>query len=167
MKIKGKVIPPPSPVKITLYREDGPIILTAQAILDYSEFDKLCPEPKVPVDYGPNKAPVQVRDDPKYKSDIISYSQKRQAWEFIKSLSCTDGLEWDSVRLDDPDTWMNYRRDLATCFTEEEIGRIMLGSMEAGNPTEARRKEAFDSFTPTQAQVEGQSTSQKDEQDNS
>lgn len=164
MKILGQTIPPPSPVKITLFRENGPVVLTAQAILSYDEFDALCPVPKPPVEYGPDKKPIQVRDDPEFKTKVMEYSRKRQAWEFIKSLSATVGLEWDTVKPDDPNTWLDYQKNLATCFTEEEIGKIITGSLEANNPTEARRKEAFESFTPTQAQVEDQLITQKDEQ---
>lgn len=167
MKILGQTIPPPSPEKITLYRESGPIVLTAQAILSFDEFDALCPAPKPPVEYGPDKKPTAVRDDPEYLKSIGDYSRKRQAWEFITSLSATEGLEWDTVKINDPNTWLNYEKDLKTCFTEEEIGKIILGTMEANNPSEKKRKEAFESFTPTQAPVEDQPTTQKEEQSNS
>lgn len=167
MKILGQTIPPPAPEKITLYRGNKTIVLTAQAILSFDEFDELCPAPKAPVEYGPDKKPVPVRDDPEFLEKVREYSKKRQAWEFIKSLSATEGLEWDTVKLNDPNTWLNYEKDLKTCFTEEEIGKIILGTMEANNPSEKRRKEAFESFTPTQALVEDQPTTQKEEPLNS
>jgi hypothetical protein len=165
VKIKGKKIPPPSPVKIILFREDGPIVLTAQAILDTSEFDKLCPLPKAPLIMVPGKPNQTDQNDPEYKETLFQHIKKRQAWEIITSLGATEGLEWEIVNPQDPETWLKYEEDLKGCFTEEEIGRILLGTMEANNPTERTQKDAFNSFSPTQAPVEDQSRTQKEEQE--
>ncbi len=164
MKLKGKKISAPSPVHLTLFREDGNVVLTAQAVLNYKEFDKLCPAPKPPLEMKPNGEQKKVFDDPDYKIRMGEYANKRINYLIIKSLSATTDLEWETISLDDPATWDNLEKELEDVFTEGEREKIYTLVNEANNPTEKRRKEAVDHFALSQV-LDQVLTSQKGEQE--
>lgn len=154
MKIDGKVIEPPKPVYIPIPREGAEdIILTAQPVIDMSEFDQVYPEPKPPfVDDRKNKKKYHDYDDPKYQSKIEKRIEARQDYIVIKSLSATPGLEWEIVDIKDPDTWKFYREELQQSFTAPESEYIIMQAILANMPTEDRRKEALNLFTSRQEQ---------------
>jgi len=156
MKLKGQVIPAPAPVKIKFYRGKDVFELNIASILDYTEFDKIVPLPKPPlVSKISTGSQYQDYNDIRYRVKFEEYVQQKSNYAVIKGLQATEGLEWGTVRIEEPDTWKNIQDDLRTCFTEGEIVDIMEGVREANNPTEAKQKEAFDSFFATQEQEKG------------
>jgi len=127
VKINGKVIEKAPPEVIVIPRQTGDIVFKAQAILDYTDFDAACPLPKAPTIHRPGQeTPVLNPEDPKYKEKLLDWAEKKTDWMVLKSLLATDGLEWSTVDMSKPDTWSNYKKEMATSgFSEYEINRIM------------------------------------------
>lgn len=168
MKINGKVLSAPSPVQVEIFRGEDSLTFVANAVLDYSEFDRLLPEPKPPL-----KTIVATQtqypdvEDKRYKVAMEKYGKQRYAYMIIKALSGTPGLEWDEVDLEKPDTWEKWSTELRQVMTQYEINTIISGILEANSPSKKRRKEAIGTFTlPPQDQVADQPTSPTDEPTN-
>lgn len=165
MRLKGKTISAPEPVTIKIFRAKEVIELKIAAVLSFDDFEKMVPVPKPPIITNVKK---QTRtfdiNDANYLSKIEQYANRKTEYMIIKGLEATEGLEWESVLLSEPDTWSNYRNDLLSCFTENEVSNIINGVNEANNPSSQRMQEAVDSFTQSQEEVNQQgSSSRKDE----
>jgi hypothetical protein len=153
MKIGGKTVEGINVEYCVLPRGDNPddaVVFKAQAVLDMSGFDKLCPVPKAP---KKNVKGVMIEDieRPDYKAMIEIYSNNRMTYMILKSLEATEGLEWDTVDLSDSSTWENYKKDLTNAgFSEIEIMRIINCVMTANCLNETRLEEARNSFLLSQ-----------------
>lgn len=94
----------------------------AQAVSDYSEFDKLCPVPTPPViTYAKTGEQKPNFKDPKFLKDSDEYSTRRQAWMVLKSLEPTESLKWGTVIPDEPATWANWEKDIISAGLPESI----------------------------------------------
>lgn len=151
MRLSGRTLSPPKPQRIVIPREEeDPIILFAGAILDYGPFNALCPRPVPPAIMKVGEPTRHDFNSPIYAQKLTAYSQRRTDWMLLTSLSATSGLEWDSVKLDDPKTWNNIHEELAKVFTESEIHLIIQGVTNANVPSEDRQQEALQRFAASQ-----------------
>ncbi len=151
MKFKGKVIPAPEPVVLRFYRGGEVIELRIQAILSFDEFEAMVPLPKAPYEENlKTGAKGHDYDDKVYLKKIEQYSEMKTNYTIVKGLSATTELEWETVKLNEPDTWKNWRDEMQKHFTEIEMNEIVQGMREANSPSQRRMREAFDSFTPSQ-----------------
>jgi hypothetical protein len=165
MKIKGKVVQPPKALQIAIPRGDDAIIFSCDPVLDYSEFEKRCPEPTPPTENVKGKPPKPLFDDARYKKRMDKHSEHKMAWMVLQSLAATEGIEWETIDLNNPDTWSNYRDELGTAFTDMEIGLIISKVMDANIPNEDRQDEALKRFAQQQVEKVEPSPSPSDEQD--
>jgi len=81
MKINGKKLARPSHEVVVIPRNDGDIIIKAQAVLSYDEFEKLYQMPEPPTVIKPggtNGIKVIKTDDPKYVQAVNDWSSA--AW---------------------------------------------------------------------------------------
>jgi hypothetical protein len=147
MKIKGKKIIGPNKEVIAIPRGNGDdIILVAEAVLDHSPFDKLCPVPK------PRIKKIDGQDipdlsDKSYNDKIQKYSEKKTTWLILTSLKATPELEWEQVDLNDPSTWLLFRKELRESgFSDMEVNRIINGALSAQGLNEAKIEAARDRF---------------------
>ncbi len=166
MRIKGKKIEGPNIEIIVIPRGEGDdIILRAEAVLDMSQFEELCPLPKPPRKKVPPGIEVPDLEDPEFKRQVEEHGTLRTYFMFVKSLSATEGLEWDTIKLGDPSTWKNFHQELtASGFSEVEIARITNGIVSANCLNEDRVEEARQRFLAGQrAELETRS-SQMDDQ---
>lgn len=164
MKLNGQSILPPQPIRIVIPREVGdPILLYAGPVLNFDKFRELVPMPKAPLVMRPGKGSYHDYESQVYKDREKRYGEQKMNYLIIKSLAYTEGLEWETVNLQDPETWDNYRTEMALVFTESEIDHITVKVMEANFPTEERQREALERFTARQA-AEESSSSQTEEQ---
>jgi hypothetical protein len=166
MKLGGKKISGANEVLIPIPRgEDDQIVLKARAVIDFNDFEKLCPRPQPRQKMVPGGRMVPFLDDPKFIKQVEDYSSKRTLYMILTSLRATEGLEWETVDYDDSDTWDNYEKELKEAgFSEIEIGRIVQGVMSANGLDEAKIDEARNRFLAQQllagedqsSQAEGQ-----------
>src|SRR4051812_35229165 len=113
MKIKGKVLSGPNLEICIIPRgnEKEDIIFKCQAVLDMTDFERLCPEPRIPIMLHKGNR-IQDIESPIYKAQIGEHNERRINFLIIKSLEATEDLEWDTVNLSDSSTWGNYHKEL-------------------------------------------------------
>jgi hypothetical protein len=142
MKIGGKVVTGVHEEVLVLPR--GPedvLVIRAQAVLDLDEFEKLCPEPKPPGKltkdgWIPNK------EDISYRQILSAHTDRRIAYLVSRSLEPSN-IEWDTVKIEDPRTWLNYTKDFrAAGLSTVEINRIVQCVMAANALDEGKLEEA-------------------------
>jgi hypothetical protein len=150
MKISGQPISRPKDEFIVIPRDGQNVIFKAQAVLDYTEFEKLCPEPVAPTKHYPDGHEEVNLSDAKYLKARDSWATKRSSWLIIESLRITEGLEWDTVSYSDPETWGNYRKELEMTFATGEINAIIGTVMMANSLNDSRFEEAKKLFLATQ-----------------
>lgn len=154
MKIHGRKFQPHE-VKMYLPRGDNDIIeVTARSILDDSAFFKLCPEPKPPqiIKKG-GKRDVDLNDKG-YLREVKDYGERKFAWMFLTSVTIT-GAEWETVNLNDPNTWLNWKDELLDCgFNSFEINRMIALMHEANCLDDTKLEEARARFLVKQLEKE-------------
>ncbi len=146
MKIAGKEIKGSNVEIIVIPRNESEIVLKAQAVQDYTVFDKMNPEPKPSIKMLPGGVKVPDFESLKYKTALMEYSANRVNWMIIKSLEIS-AIEWDTVDLSDPKTWGNYLNDFKKAgFIDVEINRIITGVMTANCLNDSKIEEARKRF---------------------
>ncbi len=148
MKIAGKKIEGRNVEVIILPRPLGTdIILKAEAVLSMDSFYRLVQEPKPPSRIMPGGATVAAVNDPNFKLQLGDYQNKRLAFLILESLKATPDLEWETVNAEDPNTWMNWEKELLDSgFSAIEVGRIRTGVFNANCLNESLIEEARASF---------------------
>lgn len=152
MRIKGKKFQPREEV-VVLPRGDDNIVFKAQAVLDYSDFDALCPQPKPPTKMLKGGETHTNPEDPGYQEKLNEWGVKRTHWMVLKSLSATEGLEWETVKMDDPTTWENYEKELSEVLSPVELSAVIGCVTDACGLNQQKIDEATKRFLAGQAQA--------------
>lgn len=162
MKIGGVQIAGPAQEILVLPRGDQSLIIRAEAT-NLDEFDVLCPEPKPPGKLTKDGWIPDV-DNENYRQTINNHNEKRIAYLVIKSLEPSE-IEWDTVSIDNPKTWINYVQDFKNAgLTTIEINRIVKCVMQANSLDEDKLEQARKVFLLGQAQAQKESSGQITEQ---
>lgn len=148
MKIKGRNIPAPEPLEILILREEEVITFKIDPILDWTHFDKVCPEPKPPkVNNISTGTFYKDFKDPKYLQNLSEYNDRLADYYIVKGLLATEEFEWEKVKLDDPTTWKLYQEELKESLTRQEIN-LLVNAVFTGNlPSQETCKQARKNFT--------------------
>ncbi|RLF64635.1 MAG: hypothetical protein DRN30_05235 [Thermoplasmata archaeon] len=126
MKYLGKVINAPTEEIIVIPRTTGNITLKIQAVLDFDEFEALCPTPEPPVKMVPGGAKIANAEAPSYLEAIDAWASKKSSWLILKALQATSELEFETVNMSDPETFNNYDKEFrAAGFSSMEIAMIV------------------------------------------
>ena len=151
MKIKGKKIEGVNVEVIPIPRGDcDDIIFQARAIQDMGPFDKMCPSP-VPPQRKIDGVDVPQLKDPNYLKALQRRGEQRMAWMTITSLEATEGLEWETVKANDPSTWLQLEPELKKSgFSAVEIQRIIAGVVDVNALSEAKIEAARERFLLSQ-----------------
>jgi hypothetical protein len=165
MKIGGKEVTGPNEEILVLPRLGGEIVIKAIAVTNVEEFEKLVPEPKAPGRLTKDGWVPQV-DDKTYRQRLAEYNQQRFAFLVVNSLVPSQ-IEWSTVQLDNPQTWMNWRKELKDAgFADVEINRITLCVMQANALDENKLREARELFLRGMAAEAQQLAGHPTEQEN-
>lgn len=148
MKIGGVTIAPPKDKILVIPRDEGDVIIKARAVLDFTEFEQLCPKPEGKQILRPGGA---VDTAPPSAEDIQKWAEKQSHWMILKSLQATEDLQWDTVDMQNHETWGNYISELESSFSRVEQARIINIVLEACGMTDDRITEATERFLATQA----------------
>lgn len=148
MKLASFTPTGPNIVEAVIPRPNGQAIMfKCQAVLDYSDFDTLCPVPKPPVRVYSNGRQELDYDDAKYKEKSEKWGKFRLGFVLMRSLAATEGLEWEHAKLGDPETWLNIENEFRSLFmTDAEIRYVIECVMEANSLNEDKLDEARKSF---------------------
>lgn len=126
MKIAGRIFSGPRVETIVIPREDGDVIFKAKAVLDFDDFDKMCKAPEPPMKLLKGGEQVPMLDSKDYRDKLESFASKKTHWMILKSLEATKDLEWETVKMDNPETWGNFQNEFkASGFSFAEIGLII------------------------------------------
>ena len=146
VKIKGQKVQGRNVEVIPILRPGENIVFLAEAIENFNDFDKLCPEPTAKMVRTP-AGMVPDPNDTTLQEKIDDHNQKRTAYMVLKSLEKTPELEWETVDINKPETWENWRKELEEGgFTQIEIGRILTGIMAANSLSSDAIEEAKKDF---------------------
>jgi hypothetical protein len=120
---------------------DNEIVIWAEAVGDLDDFDAMCPPPKAPMQItARGKEPME--DEPGYLAQKEQYNAKRFAYFVITSLRPSE-IEWESVKPDVPDTWVNYEKDLLNAgLSRVELKHIIQLVLNVNALDEAKLEEA-------------------------
>jgi hypothetical protein len=156
MRMNGESIRPIPDIPVVIPRDNGPdYVFIARAVLDYTEFEALCPEPKVPFIGKPGKGMVPHPEAPSYREAVEAHRLKRTNWMFVKSLEATEGLEWETIDMEDPETWGNLQQELEDSgFSIVEILAITRAIIAANGLDDEKIKVATESFLAARAAEE-------------
>jgi len=120
MKLQGRK---PSGVReelLVLPRPEGDFAFKFRAVMeDYPE------PPPEPVRKNIKGAIVQDRNDPEFTVLLDAWGTRKTHWHFLKSISATDGLEWETIDMTKPETWSNWEKELKDDgFNDAEVNMI-------------------------------------------
>jgi hypothetical protein len=156
MRIAGKTIQGPSREVLVIPRATGDIVFEAEAVLDFSEFEQVAPQPKPPQTMIPGGIPVPNFDHPEYKASLRKWSEKRTNWMILKSLSATKDLEWDMVKMEQPDTWELLEKELELAgFNQMEQMLIRGLGVKVNSVDEEKMEQARKRFLALQPSPNG------------
>lgn len=165
MKIAGKKLDGPNVEVVVFPRQSGDIVIKAQAVLDESEFRELCPSPEAPIITRRDGTKFRDTDDKKYDEELSKWARRKVAWTMIKSLEATEDLEWETVSINDPETFENVNKELGEAgFTQAEQVRIMDAVNQVNGLDQSKIEEATKNFLATQGAVQNGQSSQGSEQ---
>jgi len=151
MKIQGQVVEGPKEEIVVIPRGTTEFVIKAKPVLNFDAFEKLNPIPQPREKMMPGGEKTQNFDDPEYKKALDLWAQQKTDWMILKSLSATEGLEWDTVDMAKPDTWSNYREELEKTFTPGEVSKIITIVMTACGLNQDKIDEATKRFLAGQA----------------
>lgn len=151
LKIGGRVIDGPKTTILAIPREDNDIIFKFIAIGDDTEFEKISPEPIPPKYYSvKEKKNITNFEDKAYKDKMAIRATQKMNWFFLKSVAPSE-VEWDTVKLEDPTTYGNWREDLKNAgFSIGEMNAIFEAFMNTNTVTEEKMTEARNRFLASQ-----------------
>jgi len=153
MKYKGQKVEGRNVEIIPIPRPGEDIIFIAEAVENFEEFDKLCPEPVPPKKLLKGGQKVVNINDPVYKEQLDKYATNRINYIVLKSLLATKDLEWETVNYEKPETWDNFKKELKDSgFTDIEQGRIIRGVMKANALDDAMIEQARQDFLAGQGE---------------
>lgn len=147
MKMNGKKLQGLNIEVLVIPRQSGDIVFKAQCVRDDESLSKLNPAPSPPVRLLPGGVKQENVEDPKFKERLNAWAERKFYWMVVNSLKVTEGLEWETVEFDNPETWGNYRTELEEAgFADGEIARIELLVSNACGLNQTKIDEATERF---------------------
>lgn len=140
---------------LVLPRDSGDnLVFKAGAVATMDEFEKLCPVPIAPLKVLKGGQKVADLDDKGYQLALQQQVDKRWDYIILKSLQATPDLQWETVDMQNPDTWQNWKREAADSgLSVFEINKIIACVVEANSLNEQTLEEARNTFLANQVQV--------------
>ena len=119
---------------------------------DIEMFNAFVPYPTPPTMLKPGKDPEPDLKDVGYLQQRNEWAKLRTHFTFLMSLSATDGLDWDTVHLEKPETWGNIQTELDKAgFSDAEINAIFNAVISANGLDGNKIERATADFLATRA----------------
>ncbi len=159
MKINGQTLDEPSKEVLVIPKGSMKAIFEISMVTDYTEFDALCPEPKIPTMIKPGSAePIEMPEEPKYQEERRKWSELKYNYMILKSLETSPGLEWDEADIAKPATYELWRKELEEShFSDAEILKIIQTVVNVNGLNTERIEEATASFLVEQEALKKES----------
>ena len=147
MKIAGKIFSGPRVETLVLPRQDGEVVIKARAVLNFDDFEAICHEPVPPLRMSPGGESAPLLTDKDYLKKLDLYAERKTHWMILKSLEATEGLQWETIDMDVPTTWVNYQKELTDAgFSFAEINMVVRLVVDACGLNQAKIEEATKRF---------------------
>lgn len=134
--------------------EDGPIVFKCGAVTDMELFEKLCPPPVPPLKVLKGGEKVPDFEDKGFITSVAQQADRRWDYIVLRSLLATDGLVWETVDLNLPETWANWRKEaIESGLSHFETNKIVNTVVQANSLSEDMLEEARKTFLAGQVQA--------------
>lgn len=162
MEIGGKKLSVRATKRIVIPRPDGQhLVFSLAAVLDMEERNKVLQEPEPPMINIKGKLPKPDLKDKVYLEKLDRYHALNSWWLLLKSLEATPGLKFNTVKMDDPETWPNVEREMIEAgLSTGDRAIIIDAAMQVNNlDTDEIERAAKDFFAAEAAEeAEAQNT---------
>lgn len=149
MKINGQTLAQPKDGVVVIPRGEENIIFKVSIVTDFSEYERLCPRPSVPVATKPDGSKIEQYDDKDYIAAMDFHIGARTDFMIMSSLK---EVEWEMVNKQDPKTWGNVQKELEmNKFLPIEIDLIFQEIIKVNGLSDEMYKEARESFLAGEA----------------
>lgn len=145
MRYKGKTISEGHQI-VVIPKGGVDIVFKAKAVRDYSRFDAMVPMPVPPTIQTLGEPNRPDFSDPVYQAQCTLHARKRTAFMILESLKDSEGIEWETVKINDPDTYLNLQTELDSVFSPSEQGFIFNAISTANGLNTEKIEEATESF---------------------
>lgn len=126
MKFRGKTLGERNADVLVLFRGSKRIVIKAEAVESYEEFDALVSVPIPPEKILPGGKKERNTKDSDFIKAREEYASQKTDWLIITSLRATKDIEWERVKYDEPATWSEWEPELREAgFIEIECMRIV------------------------------------------
>jgi hypothetical protein len=147
MKMHGKKMFGPRIEVLVIPRQEGDLVFKAKAVLDYDPFLKLLPTPQPPVRMLPGGIKSVNTESPAYDKAMDEWAHLKWTWMILKSLEATETLEWETVEMDDPSTFDNYKAEMKDAgLSPAEVGLIQALVIDACGLNQVKIEQATKAF---------------------
>lgn len=147
MLIDGQIVDEENIELVVIPRPSRTLVFKFGPVVDFSEFEALCPIPKPPMVTRPGGKKSFGLDLPEFKEQQYRFAEKKTAWMFLKSISYTPNLTFETVDMGKPETWINYESELkASKLTPSEIDQLVGGFARANSMDRDHLEKAKASF---------------------
>ena len=158
MKIGGQVVTAPSEEVLVFQRDTGPLVFKARALPDMDEFHKFCPEPQPRKKLVKNEWVIDT-EAVGYAEEVAAHIKMRVGYMVTRTLAPSE-IEWDTVDLNNPKTWVNWESDLRNAgMTQIEVNKVGTLVMDANSLSEEKLAHARELFLLGRALVQRNSSS--------
>lgn len=128
-------------------RDGKMIVFKLRAVDDPAEYAKIAPRPTVPTKTIPGGKVVPHFEDKSYKKALSAWIDNQYAWIYIKTLTPTEGLEWEKVKLEDPSTYALWSEELTEFgLATVELNHLFQKIQEVNALSDSKLEEARERF---------------------
>lgn len=132
----------------------------AVPVWNREEFNRLCPEPMPPVrGYKPDGSKTYDIEGKEYKDDLKLHGLRWWGYLILKSLEPSN-IQWDTVSLDNPETWDKVEAELDMHLAHYEFNKLTDLVEEANALSAAKLEENRKTFWQRRALLAQQKNSQ-------
>ena len=153
MKLNGEVLHVIGEDTVVIPRSSGDIAFVAQAVLDEEPFDKLFPRPEPPVKKKPDGSESFDIENTTYVEALNKWAEAKTDWLVLEAYRLgSPEITWDTVKMSEPETWGNYKKELkAAGFSEVEVARVIGCAISASGLDQGKIDRATESFLAKKA----------------
>lgn len=145
MKVNGQAV---SPRVVTFHvpTNTGAVEFRFRALTSDDKFEDVVKRPKPPVRTMPGNKQMTDNTDINYLAALADWSGKMLEWQILQSMSATQGLEFDTVKMNDPESWKNWRKEMGDNLGSRIVDHCLNAYVDANLLSEETLEEARKSF---------------------
>lgn len=154
--MNGIAVTQMKPVTVVISRgeNEDPLVADCKPVNSYETFNKICKLPLPPEKIMKGGAREPDTSHPTYIKKVTEYSEKRVFFLFLESVK--DSITWETVKLDDSDTWKNCEAEMKESgLTDKEVEQIFDAVFEANAMNQDKLDEARKAFLAGRGDKQG------------